>query len=62
MVAIDSGVMLLGDAFYPPPFHLRAPDDILDYAMVEQFLSERHSYYVDAHSPPRTLSAALMGQ
>jgi hypothetical protein len=54
--------MLLGDAFYPPPFHLRAPDDTLDYAMVKQFLSERHSYYVDAHSPLRTLSAALMGQ
>ncbi|MGY4769242.1 MBL fold metallo-hydrolase [Kribbella sp. CWNU-51] len=62
LVAIDSGVMVLGDAFYPPPFHLRAPDDTLDYAMVKEFLSERHSHYVDAHSPPRTLSAALVGQ
>jgi glyoxylase-like metal-dependent hydrolase (beta-lactamase superfamily II) len=61
LIALDSGVVLIGDAFYPPPYHLRGPDDTIDYAMVKQLLSERHAYYVDAHSPPRTRSAALVG-
>jgi len=61
LIALDSGVVLIGDAFYPPPFHLRTPDDTIDHVMVKQLLSERHAYYVDAHSPPRSRSAALAG-
>ena len=61
-MAVDSEVVLVGDAFYPPPSHLRSPEDTLDYPMVKQLLSERHAYYVDAHSPPRTLAAALVGE
>jgi glyoxylase-like metal-dependent hydrolase (beta-lactamase superfamily II) len=53
VVVPDSGVMLLGDCFYPPPFHLRADGDELDFGMVKRLLAERHAWYVDAHSEPR---------
>ncbi|MFI7063506.1 MBL fold metallo-hydrolase [Kribbella sp. NPDC050124] len=53
LVAIDSGVILLGDAFYPPPFHLRAESDTIDHGMVKRLLAENHTWYVDAHSVPR---------
>ncbi|MET9270453.1 MBL fold metallo-hydrolase [Kribbella sp. NPDC003557] len=59
VIVVADGVALLGDAFYPPPYHLRGPDDTADYAMIKQFLSEQHAWYVDAHSPPRRLSEAL---
>jgi glyoxylase-like metal-dependent hydrolase (beta-lactamase superfamily II) len=55
----ESGVMLLGDCFYPPPFHLRTESDGMDFGMVKRLLAERHAWYVDAHSPPRSLAAAL---
>jgi glyoxylase-like metal-dependent hydrolase (beta-lactamase superfamily II) len=59
LIAVADGVALLGDAFYPPPYHLRTPDDTADYAMIRQLLGEQHDWYVDAHSPPRRLSDAL---
>lgn len=49
----ESGVALLGDCFYPPPFHLRGEDDSTDFAMVRRLLAERLDWYVDAHSAPR---------
>ncbi|NUR99146.1 MAG: MBL fold metallo-hydrolase [Kribbellaceae bacterium] len=61
VIAIADGVALLGDAFYPPPYHLRTPEDTVDYAMVKRLLAECHDWYVDAHSAPRTRSAALSG-
>jgi len=61
LIVLTDGVALLGDAFYPPPYHLRTPDDTVDYAMIKELLSERHDWYVDAHSPPRSRSAALAG-
>ena len=54
----DAGVILLGDCYFPPPFHLRTDDDGLDYGMARRLLKERHAWYVDAHSPPRSLTAA----
>jgi hypothetical protein len=51
--------MVLGDCFYPPPYHLRGSGDTADYAMMKRLLSERHSWYIDAHSSPRRLSEAL---
>jgi glyoxylase-like metal-dependent hydrolase (beta-lactamase superfamily II) len=54
----DAGVMLLGDCYFPPPFHLRKDTDGLDYAMARRLLRERHAWYVDAHSPPRSLAVA----
>ena len=61
LIVVADGVALLGDAFYPPPYHLRTPDDTLDYGMVKRLLSEQHDWYVDAHSAPRSRSAALAG-
>lgn len=55
LVVVDpeSSVALLGDCFYPPPFHLRGEDDSTDFAMVRRLLAERLDWYVDAHSAPR---------
>lgn len=49
----DSGVLLLGDSFYPPPWHLRRPDDDLDRALVRRLVSDRFDWYVDSHADPR---------
>ncbi|MEU4394410.1 MBL fold metallo-hydrolase [Kribbella sp. NPDC023855] len=53
VVVPDSGVMLLGDCYFPPPFHLRGEDDGIDFAMAKRLLAEGHRWYVDAHSAPR---------
>ncbi|ONI72234.1 MBL fold metallo-hydrolase [Kribbella sp. ALI-6-A] len=55
IVAVDpeSDVMLLGDCYFPPPFHLRTEADTTDFAMARRLLRERHAYYVDSHSAPR---------
>jgi hypothetical protein len=50
-------VVLLGDCFYPPPLHLRQPDDGLDVALIHRLLADfppaRHSWYVDSHDDPK---------
>jgi glyoxylase-like metal-dependent hydrolase (beta-lactamase superfamily II) len=61
LIVVTDGVALLGDAFYPPPYHVRKPDDTIDYAMVKALLQEQYDWYVDAHSAPRTRSSALAG-
>ena len=53
VVDAESSVVLLGDCFYPPPFHLRSDGDTTDFGMVRRLLAERHEWYVDAHSAPR---------
>jgi glyoxylase-like metal-dependent hydrolase (beta-lactamase superfamily II) len=53
LIAIADGVALVGDAFYPPPFHQRTENDTVDHAMVRRLLAEGHDWYVDAHSEPR---------
>jgi glyoxylase-like metal-dependent hydrolase (beta-lactamase superfamily II) len=55
----ESGVAFLGDCFYPPPFHERSESDTTDFRMTRRLLAERHDWYVDAHSAPRRLAAAL---
>lgn len=52
----DSGVLLLGDSFYPPPFHLRQPGDDLDLDLVRSLISDDVQWYVDSHSNPRSLA------
>ncbi|WP_052590297.1 MBL fold metallo-hydrolase [Luteipulveratus mongoliensis] len=54
----ESRVALLGDCFYPPPLHLRSPDDTADVPMLLGLLEEQHEWYVDAHDSPRTLAQA----
>lgn len=53
VVVPDSSVMLVGDCYFPPPYHLREEGDGIDFALAKRLLAERHSWYVDAHSPPR---------
>ncbi|TWD75024.1 glyoxylase-like metal-dependent hydrolase (beta-lactamase superfamily II) [Kribbella amoyensis] len=56
IVALDPGssVLLVGDCYYPPPFHLRTDDDGPDLAMARRLLAEKHAVSVDAHSAPRS--------
>jgi glyoxylase-like metal-dependent hydrolase (beta-lactamase superfamily II) len=53
----DSGVALLGDCLYAPPYRLRREGDTTDFGMVRKLLAERHEWYVDAHSAPRNLAS-----
>jgi glyoxylase-like metal-dependent hydrolase (beta-lactamase superfamily II) len=60
----DSGVLLLGDSFYPPPLHLRQPADGLDISLIRRLLADfpptRFSWYVDSHDDPKP-GTALTG-
>ncbi|MFB6725286.1 MBL fold metallo-hydrolase [Kribbella sp. NPDC056345] len=53
LMVLADGVAFVGDAFYPPPFHVRTESDTLDHGMVRRLLAEKHPWYVDAHSAPR---------
>ena len=48
----DSQVLLLGDCYFPPPFHLRNPSDGPDLAMLRSLIDERYTWYVDSHDDP----------
>ncbi|MEU8300760.1 MBL fold metallo-hydrolase [Micromonospora sp. NPDC048909] len=54
----DSGVVLLGDSYYPPPAHLRRPEDGLDLALVSRLLDDDYHWYVSSHGEPMTLEQA----
>lgn len=54
----DSGVALLGDCFYPPPWHLRSPGDGLDLDLVRSLVSGDYQWYVAAHQDPFTVDQA----
>ncbi|MEV6494937.1 MBL fold metallo-hydrolase [Actinoplanes sp. NPDC051633] len=53
----DSGVLLLGDCFYPPPLHQRQPGDRLDLELVHRLLADyppdRFGWYADSHDHPK---------
>ncbi len=59
-VVVDpaSRVMLLGDSWYPPPLHLRSPDDGPDLALVRDLLDDSVEWYASSHSPPMPLAEA----
>ncbi|MFC4121348.1 MBL fold metallo-hydrolase [Nonomuraea zeae] len=54
----DSGVLLLGDCFYPPSLHLRQAGDGYDTDLADRLLAEypagRYDWFVDSHSRPRS--------
>ncbi|MER7419749.1 MBL fold metallo-hydrolase [Micromonospora peucetia] len=54
----DSGVLLLGDCYYPPPAHLRTPEDGLDLDLVRRLLTDDIQWYVASHGPPMALAEA----
>lgn len=58
----ESSVALLGDCFYPPPFHERRPEDGTDFAMVRRLMRDGLEWYVDAHSAPRRTAGRLSGR
>jgi glyoxylase-like metal-dependent hydrolase (beta-lactamase superfamily II) len=53
----EAGVLFLGDCFYPPPLHLRAPDSTLDVAMLAGLVSEQYEWYVEGHGAPHRRAA-----
>jgi glyoxylase-like metal-dependent hydrolase (beta-lactamase superfamily II) len=50
----EAGVMFTSDCYYPPPAHLRRPDDTLDSDMIESLLDVNIDLYIDGHGNPRT--------
>jgi glyoxylase-like metal-dependent hydrolase (beta-lactamase superfamily II) len=45
-------VMFLGDSYYAPPFHLRAPDASPDYEMLTSMVTPDYEWYVESHDEP----------
>lgn len=54
----ESSVLLLGDSYYPPPFHLRRPGDGVDVELARGFVAEGHEWYVESHADPATAAEA----
>jgi glyoxylase-like metal-dependent hydrolase (beta-lactamase superfamily II) len=48
----SAGVVFIGDAYYPPPYHLRSPDDGPDLDLVASMLSEDYEWYIESHDRP----------
>jgi glyoxylase-like metal-dependent hydrolase (beta-lactamase superfamily II) len=48
----DSGVLLIGDAYYGPPFHLREPGAAPDLAFRDRLLDGGYDWYVASHQDP----------
>jgi glyoxylase-like metal-dependent hydrolase (beta-lactamase superfamily II) len=54
----DAGVVLLGDSFYPPPYHLRQPGDGYDTGVIRTVLAAypHAEWYVESHGDPQPRS------
>jgi glyoxylase-like metal-dependent hydrolase (beta-lactamase superfamily II) len=50
----EQRVLFTGDCYYPPPIHLRRPDDALDATMIESLLDDQIDVYIDGHGLPRS--------
>lgn len=48
----QSRIMFVGDCFYPPPMHLRNPEDGYDLALMRSLIRDDIDLYVDGHSDP----------
>lgn len=56
----DSGVLLFGDAIYPPPAHLRGPDDGYALAVAARLLAlGDFDWYLGSHQQPRSRTAVV---
>lgn len=51
---VDQGVLFVADCFYPPPFHLRKPEDTVDWDMLNRMRKESIQWYVQGHGDPLT--------
>lgn len=54
-----AGVIFLGDAYYPPPYHLRSPADAPDLDLVASLVSEDYDWYVESHDRPHRRAEVL---
>lgn len=50
----EAGVMFVGDCYYPPPLHVRKPDDTLDHAMINTLVEADIDVYIDGHGEARS--------
>lgn len=50
----ESKVMFLGDCYYPPPAHIRRPEDTIDQSMVVALLGEDVEIFIEGHNDPAT--------
>jgi glyoxylase-like metal-dependent hydrolase (beta-lactamase superfamily II) len=48
----SAGVVFIGDAYYPPPYHLRSPADRPDLEPLTSLVSEDYDWYVESHDHP----------
>jgi glyoxylase-like metal-dependent hydrolase (beta-lactamase superfamily II) len=59
----DAGVLLLGDCCYPPPYHLREPDDGYDLTLIRRLLHayppEAYEWWVASHDEPQSAARLL---
>ncbi|WP_197682369.1 MBL fold metallo-hydrolase [Jiangella sp. DSM 45060] len=53
-----AGVLFLGDAYYPPPHHLRRPGDGPDLELAASLLGPDVEWWVEGHDVPRTRAEA----
>lgn len=51
---VDQGVLFVADCFYPPPFHLRKPEDTMDLDMLNRLRKDSIQWYVHGHGDPLT--------
>jgi len=56
---VGQGVLFVADCFYPPPYHLRKPDDALDWGMLNGLRKESIQWYVHGHGEPLTSDEIL---
>lgn len=54
----EARVMFTGDCYYPPPQHLRKPNDTLDFKLMETLLDKDYDNYIDGHGEPTSYEAA----
>lgn len=52
-VAVDD-VLFVGDCYYPPPAHLRQPDEGYDTALVTSLVETGSRLYISGHTAPMT--------
>jgi glyoxylase-like metal-dependent hydrolase (beta-lactamase superfamily II) len=50
----EARVIFVSDCYYPPPLHLRKPEDTLDKAMIDSLVDDAYDVYIDGHGKPRT--------
>jgi glyoxylase-like metal-dependent hydrolase (beta-lactamase superfamily II) len=50
----EARVIFVSDCYYPPPMHLRKPEDTLDKAMIDSLVDDAYDVYIDGHGKPRT--------